>query len=179
MNDKTELLQLLAQLLSRSSFIGVTYTSKKHGDTSRYVLRINTPYKTFLEKRILETELRLKEETDQITLMALTEMLISFKKSLEYHLKGEQNPDYTKLGLYEHLGNGVQLNKNDKTLELAGIQHSRVTLVPGEYKEVKHRTPVTAKKAELGRTFEEWKTLSIDLDHFHSARLNGETVEIE
>jgi hypothetical protein len=178
MND-TALLELLKGLVTKSSFVGVTYTSKKHGDTSRYVLRVNTSYKNFLEKRILEAELRLKEEKDTIAFMALAEMKLSFEKSLEYHLKGEQNPDYTKIGLYEHLSNGVQVNKNDNTLELAGVQHSRVTLIPGEYKEVKHRTPITAKKAELGRTFEQWKTLSIDLDNFHSARLNGETVEIE
>lgn len=172
----------LMALLGKCRFASFTYTSKKSGEVARYTLRLNTRYQAFLEKQILEAELKLQElpqeEQQSPKALALVEMKASFEKSLAYHIKGLQNPDYTKAGMYRDLGNGVRIFQ-DNTLEVAGVIHSYKVLVPGVHKPVTHRTPITAAKAELRKGFESWVTLSLDLGNLHEAKANGETAEID
>lgn len=169
----------LANLASRASFVGVTYTSKKSGEKARWVLRVNTDYCSFLEKNILEAEIRLTEiDQNSVEAAALVELKAAWEKSLQYHKQGLENPDYTKAGMYTRLGNGLKLFK-DNTLELQGVKHTYVVIIPGEHKKVNHRTPITAEKARLQKTFPQWVTLAIDSDSIHSVRLNGEEVDLE
>ena len=175
-----ELLQSMRDLLPKAQFVGVTYTAKKHGETARYTMLINGSYQTYLQKKITECEIQLQNpKLSNIEKMAWAELKASFELSLDRHKQGLQHPDYTKAGQYWHLGNGVQMNTKEQTLEITGEQHAKKVLVPGEYKQVNHRNDLTKAKAEIQRKLPKWRTLCIDPDTLHSVRLNGQTIELD
>ena len=167
------------ELLPKATFVGVVYTSKEHGETARYTMNLNVRYTELLKKNITECEIQLQNEnlsdTDRI---AWAEMKHSFEKSLEYQSRGEQNPDYTKKGQYWRMGNGIQMNLNDRTLEISGIQHSRKVLEKGTYKAKNYRNDITRKKDEIRKILPKWRTLSIDEGTLHSVQINGDCVEL-
>lgn len=168
------LLDQLNAIVGQARYISFTYTDKKHGETSRRVMIIGASYKRLVEDSLLALQLDRRSMTG-IEAIAADEMIASFKATLDGTQEG-----YTKQGLYVKVANGVQLNLNDGTLELAGLEQSKVVLQEGVYKTV-NSAPKTLAKAKLrkGLPIGRYKTLCLDTGQFKSAKLNGETIELE
>lgn len=117
-------------------------------------------------------ELQLPKLTG-IDLEAANELLASFNATLS----GTQTA-YTKEGQYITVANGVKLNTNDNTLELCGLEQSKVVITPGNYPKVNSKPKTIAKNA-IRKTLPigKYKTLCLDAGLFQSAKLNGETLE--
>jgi hypothetical protein len=176
-----KIIEAIQNLGGKCRFVSVTYTSKKHQETARYTILLNASYLEQLRASITECSIQLQDETlDDLAKMALIEMKMAYEKSLHFQSQGQENPDYTKEGMYTWIGNGIKVFK-DATLELQGLQHAKKVLIPGNYKPVKHRNKLTAKKAELRKTMplSRLKTLSLDLETIHGVRVEGETLVLE
>lgn len=174
--------QFVQHLRNGAQYVGVTYTSKKHGETARYTLLVRQKYTDLIEKSILECEIRLNELGDQNTVeaMALVEQKASLEESLKAHREGRQHESYTKKGMYSEVVPGIA-QFDDGTFELRGVQTAKVVLVPGIYKTVNHRNELTAAKAKLRSELPvgKYKSLALDLGYIHGVRMNGTTVEID
>lgn len=185
-NDTTtdnlpEVIRAFRDLLPKCQFVGVTYTSKRSGETARYTLRVNSSYKEHVEKKIVECDIQLKDESlSRDERFAWAELKHSFETTLDAMSRGEENPNYTKKGMYWKLGNGIKMLTNDQTLEVQGIVHSYKVIEPGFHPKVNHRNEVTRLKKEIqSKILDKWVTLALDVGHVHSVRLNGETIEID
>lgn len=175
------LIDAFKELGGKAQFISVVYTAKNTGEKARYTIRLNSNYVNYLRGLVTECEIQLQDRTYGVEeRMAWSELKKSFKKSIEYQSKGEENPDYAKKGIYVPLAGGLQLNKNDLTLEIKGVVHSKVVLEPGVYKEVKHRSLRTKlKKLYQNKVLPKYRTLAVDAGHIHTVKLDGDTIEME
>lgn len=156
-------------------FIALNYRAKGTGELSRFVIQTGINYGKVLEKSILGLELTKVETEPEI--QAKQEMLASFRKSLEFRSKGQQNPDYTKAGQYIPLGNGISINSVDNSIQIQGIIRSKVVLEKGEYKPVKSSPKTLAKKA-LQKTLPIGKWREFALENVGRVKLNGKVLEI-
>ena len=159
------------------SFIGVTYTSKKHNETARYVFSIGTNYLNLLKKSLVELDaIKVESELDKTAHAAVK---ASLEKSIAAHEKGEQSEDYTKKGMYRDLAPGVK-EFNDGTCEIAGIQISRKVITAGIYKTV-NSSPLTLAKQAIEKQLSKskYKTLCIDAGNLESIRVGGKEIEVE
>lgn len=180
MKNLVQLLQA-ASAIQSPRFVSFTYTDKKHGETARRVLLVGESYLGLLESARLEVELTAESAIEfplEVAIQAKREVLESLDKSIAAHKQGGQSADYTKRGLYETLAPGVKMF-HDGTLELCGVEHSKVILQKGIYKPVKSAPLTLAKNAfrkltRLGK----FKTLCLDAGHAEQARINGETLEL-
>jgi hypothetical protein len=159
------------------SFVGVTYTAKKTGETARYVFSIGTNYLNLLNKSLVELGgISVESELDKAAHAAVK---ASLEKSIAAHEKGEQSDDYTKKGMYRDLSPGVK-EFNDGTCEIAGIQISRKVITPGVYKTVNSAPLTLAKQAiEKQLSKSKYKTLCIDAGNLESIRVGGNEIEVE
>jgi len=171
-------------------FISLTYLTKSAGKLSRYTLNVGFSYKNLLEKSITELEILISEDSqkslsdptkwDSLHVFASQEVMKSLKKSLDSHNKGEQNPDYTKRGQYIPIGCGVNVNTNDNTIQLFGLLHSEVELIPGVYPKV-NSAPLTIAKKHISKllSLNKFREFAIDLSQVAQVKVNGETLEME
>lgn len=159
------------------SFIGVTYTAKKTGETARYVFSIGTNYLNLLKKSLAELDgISVESELDKTAHAAVK---ASLEKSIAAHEKGEQSEDYTKAGMYRDLAPGVK-EFSDGTCEIAGIQISRKVITPGIYKTVNSAPMTLAKQAiEKRLSKSKYKTLCIDAGNLETVRVGGNEIEVE
>ncbi len=163
------------------SFVGLTYTSKSTGETARYTLNIGTSYLNLLKKSL--SELDNIVGTNGLTgIEADAEKAVraSLLKSIAAHEKGEQNPDYTKAGMYECLTEGVKQSKVDGTYEICGIQVAKKVLIPGTYKTVNSSALTLAKQTITGLlSSSKYRTLCIDAGNLESVRVGGTEIEVD
>ena len=179
------MIQHLTDGITFPKFASFTYTDKKHGETARRVLQLGVPYSTLLNAAILEVELLdvntfAAENKFPVELVteAKNELLASWRESLEKNAIGQFNSAYTKAGIYSTVSPGIKVNENDGTLEIWGVEQSKVVLVKGIYPIVKSKPLTLAKNAikkltRLGK----FKSLSLDAGHAHTFKLNGETIQ--
>jgi hypothetical protein len=168
--------------LRGARFASLTYLSKKHGELARYTANFGFTYAQVLEKSKLELELLIAENTDKwdaVTKEAAAELMASFNESIEKHAKGEQNSAYTKKGQYVPLGNGVNLNSTDNTIQLFGLVLTKTVLVEGTYPVV-NSAPKTIAKNKLRKMLPIGKFREFALDEWQVAqmKINGDTIEI-
>jgi hypothetical protein len=158
-------------------FVGVTYQSKSTGEVARFVLLVGVNYDEVVKASITELEIQ-RPNLRGIDLQACDELLASFNATLEAHKVGEENPDYTKAGMYATITKGIKINLNDNTLEIAGLVHSKVVIHEGKRKKVKSR-PLTIAKNDLRGACRigKWRTLALDAE-LVKAKFNGETLDL-
>jgi len=175
-----QIIEALEQQGKGAKFISFTYTAKKHNETARYTLQMGVDYVGVCEKDILELEIRLRSASG-IEAICIQKQIDSLRESIAAKAEGREHSEYTKKGVYRAICPGVKINLNDNTLELCGFQHAKKVLIAGEYKETKHRTEETRIKAEIRKSLKvgKFKTLSLDSGNVHSAKINGETIEID
>ena len=164
-------------------FASLTYLSKKAGELARYTVNLGFSYHKLVEKSITELEILTASESPNWTDLqkqAAAEIMASFEKTLEAHKTGEQNPDYTKSGQYTPLGNGININSTDGTIQLFGLLQSKVTLVEGTWPVVNSR-PLTIAKNEIRKhlSISKFREFAVDLGQVAQVKVNGDTLELE
>lgn len=164
-------------LLPSAQFASLTYVTKKSGETARYTVNLGFSYLQCLEKSVLELEISMRDFTG-LKKQAAEEVMASLQESISKHKQGEQNEAYTKKGQYIHLHNGLNINKNDGTLQLFGLKHSKVTLVEGTFKPVNSK-PMTILKNEIRATLPigNFREFALDINNILTVRMNGDTLE--
>ncbi len=192
------LIDSLKAVAGKAQFASFTYKTKEKfnaagkvvdgGEVARYTLILGAEYQRLLEKSLLALDLldigELAKQHPAMSLdlfyQAKTAVKESLEKSLIAHKQGTQNADYTKRGLYEPLGGGLNLNKNDLTLQMFGLLKSKVVLSEGIKKTV-NSAPLTIAKNIIKRELPISKFLefALDMGNIKTVKLNGQTVEIE
>lgn len=195
MKNIETLITNLAVLAHAARFASLVYRSKEKrdakgnvvdgGELARHTLILGFSYQNCLEKSILELELINLADFAKSHVMNLAvveeahaELLNSLRVSLETHRRGEQNPDYTKRGMYQAIVAGLNVNLNDGTFQLFGLAHAKVVLEKGIHKTI-NSSPKTLAKNTLRRELPigKFREFALDADTIEAARLNGETLE--
>ena len=164
-------------------FASLTYLSKKHGELARYTVNLGFSYHNLVEKSVTELEILIAENSAKWSALqneAAQNVMASLKKTLAAHAVGEQNEDYTKKGQYIPIGNGVNLNTTDNTIQLFGLVQSKVTLVEGVYPVVNSR-PLTIEQNKIRKqlSISKFREFALDLSQIGQVKVNGQTMEME
>jgi hypothetical protein len=164
-------------------FASLVYLSKKHNELSRFTVNLGFSYHNLVEKSVTELELLIAENSATWTALqkeAAEAVMASLKKTLAAHAVGEQNADYTKKGQYIPIGNGVNLNTSDNTIQLFGLVNSKVVLVPGVYPTVNSK-PLTIEKNKITKqlSISKFREFALDLSQVAAVKVNGQTLEME
>ncbi len=179
-NIISEIAKAIAQIQG-AQFLSFTYLSKGAGELARHTLIAGFNYHTLVEKSVKELETIIALEAagwSELQKTAANEVLASLRKTLEAHARGEQNEDYTKRGQYIPVGNGMNLNTSDNTLQFFGLAHQKAVLVPGVYPKVNSR-PLTLAKNEIRDRLSvaKFREFAVDLENVASVRVAGNTIE--
>lgn len=184
MKNTKQLIDSIRGMAGTAKFVSFTYRSKSANELARHTLILGFSYHNLVEKSKLALELMTIPEliaagvNPTLASEAKDAILKSLNKTLTAHANGEQNEDYTKRNLYVSLGNGLNLNPNDNTLQLFGLAHSKVVIEPGTYPKVNSR-PLTIAKDAIDALLPRSKFREFSLENLKSARINGETLELE
>lgn len=164
-----------------AQFASFTYLSKGAGELARHTLILGFNYHTLVEKSVgeLETIIALESKgwTD-LQKTAANNVLASLKKTLAAHEVGEQNADYTKKGQYIPVGNGVNVNTTDNTIQIFGLAHAKAVFVPGVYPKVNSR-PLTLAQNEIRNrlSVSNFREFAIDPENIAQVKADGKTIE--
>jgi len=161
-----------------STFASFTYTSKKSGEQARYTVILGGDYTNLLKKSILELELLISENKFAgIELEAANAVLASLNKSLVAHQNGTQSEDYTKKGQYVNIGNGVNINTNDNSIQIFGVKLTKKVIVEGVHKKVNSK-PLTIAKRNVEKLLpiSNFREFAFDMGNIHQVKVDGQTV---
>lgn len=175
----------IKDMANTAKFVSFTYRSKKANELARHTIILGATYKGILERSKLALELLPISEimelgiSNELAIQAKDKVLASLTKSIVAHANGEQNEDYTKIGQYIPLGNGLSINSTDGSFQLFGLAHAKMVIEPGEYKEVKSR-PLTIAQNKIKELLpiSKFREFALDYNVIQSARMNGETLEL-
>lgn len=110
---------------------------------------------------------------------AAAELFISYETSKESHAKGEENPNYTKAGLYESICPGLKVSRADGTFELCGLSHSKAVIEAGTFPVVNSSAKTIAKRSlEKALPVGRYRTLSLDVGCLESVRIGGSELDV-
>lgn len=181
----TKLVQQITEALLNiqgCQFVAFTYLSKGAGELAKHVLNVGFNYHKAVEKSVTELEILMTENDATWTPLqkeAAAAIMASLKKTLEAHAIGQQNSDYTKINQYIPIGNGVNINSTDNTIQVFGLSHHKTVLIPGTYKTVNSRPLTLAKKEiECQLTVGKFREFALDPSQIAGARVNGDTLEL-
>jgi len=179
-NLRAEITKRLTEIKG-CQFVSFTYLSKGAGELARHTLNVGFNYHTAVEKSVSELETIIALEVDgwdTLQKQAASNVMASLKKTLAAHAVGEQNADYTKRNQYIPLGNGVNVNANDGTIQVFGLKHTKTVLVPGTYPHVNHRALTVAQDAIRERlTVGNFREFALDEDTIAEVKMSGDTYE--
>lgn len=160
------------------------------GELSRYTLVLGANYLTLLKRSKLNLDLMsVGELLDNLELVrpgdaalvneARFQILESLSKSILAHEAGTQSDDYTKKGMYQSLGGGMNLNLNDNTLQMFGLVQSKVVIEEGKYKIV-NSAPLTVIKNKITKSLPmgRFREFAFDTGNIQTIKLNGNVLEI-
>ena len=160
------------------TFASIVYTAKGSNETSRYTIILGSKYRNLVERSLAEVN-DLLPTLEGLERIAAEELKDSFQATIDSHANNEQNPAYTKAGLYSPIVPGVNVNTNDNTLQLFGLVHSKVVLVPGVHKKVNSGAKTIAKnKIRQKLPLSRFREFALDDGHIHRMKINGNTLEI-
>jgi hypothetical protein len=180
---KTKIAELAEAIKSIKGcqFASFTYRTKKTKELARYTVNLGFNYLNAVKADILDLELFLTEIKDKTSLEfeAATLHLASLRESLEKHLNGEQHSAYTKAGQYISIGNGLNLNTTDNTLQLFGLVVSKVSIEAGEPQKPVKSAPLTIAKNKIRRRGKvgQLREFALDEGNVIGVRVNGDTIE--
>jgi hypothetical protein len=178
----TEITKQIAAIKA-CKFASLTYLTKSAGELARYTVNLGFSYHNLVEKSVTELEILMAENADKwndLQKQAAGEVMDSLKKTLTAHEHGEQNEDYTKRGQYIPVGNGINLNTSDNSIQLFGLLHSKIVLVEGVYPKVNSR-PLTVEKNKIRKqlSVSKFREFALDLSQVAQVKVNGEVLEME
>lgn len=175
-----ELVQTIREIKG-CQFASFTYRTKKTKELARYTVNLGFNYLNAVKADITDLEILLGEITDKtsIEFEAATLHLASLRESLEKHLNGEQHSAYTKAGQYISIGNGLNINTTDNTLQCFGLVVSKVSLQPGEPQKPVKSAPLTIAKNKIRRRGKvgQLREFALDEGNVCGVKVNGETIE--
>jgi len=182
MNLISEIAKQLVQIQG-TKFVSFVYLTKKSNELARYTLILGFNYHTAVEKSVTELEILMQESAGTWTKLqveAASVVMASLKATLAAHTRGEQNPNYTKRGQYLPIENGLNINLNDGTLQLFGLEHTKVSLVQGDNRPVNSQ-PLTIEKNKIKSqlTVGKFREFALDLSQVAQCRINGQTLELD
>jgi len=165
---------------NRPVFIGITYTSKGTGDTSRYVLNLNVSYLNAVAKAIQELSCVDRSTLSGLEIEALDNVLASYQNTLEKAAIGEKNDAYTKKDVYLDIVPGLKMSLNDYSLELHAMLISKKVLVAGEEKKPTVSRPLTIAqdKFKKGLSVSKYRSFCLDVGCLDSIRIGGTELEV-
>jgi len=180
------LVENLETMAGKARFASLVYTAKESGEVARHTVILGAKYGNVLQESKLALSLvdlvpiaaQLQIPLPVVTL-AHKELTDSIQASIDAHAIGEQNPSFTKAGLYRPIGaTGIQVALNDGTLELKALSHAKVVIQAGVFKPVKS-APKTIAKNHLRRLLplSKFRTFALDAGCVMRAKLNGETID--
>jgi hypothetical protein len=160
----------------------LTYLGKKSKELARYTANFGFSYHEIVEKSKLELELLMVENEnvwDAVYKEAAAKIMASLNKTLDAHARGEQNEDYTKRGQYIPLGNGVNLNIQDNTIQLFGLVLTKTVIVEGVYPVV-NSAPVTIARRKIEKMLPigNFREFALDESQMAQMKVNGDVIEI-
>ena len=162
-------------------FASLTYLSKSHGELASYTANFGFSYHQIVEKSITELEILTRENEnvwDATWKLAAAELMESFKNTLAAHARGEQNEAYTKKGQYIPIGNGVNLNTTDNTIQLFGLVLTKKVIVEGVYPKVNSAAKTIAKnKIRKLLPVGNFREFAIDVSQVEQMKINGDVIE--
>lgn len=187
MNDKSK--QLVAditralQQVRNCQFVSFVYLSKKAGELARHTVNIGFSYHALVEKSVKELETIIALDSakwSELQKTAANNVLASLRETLAAHERGEQNPAYTKAGQYVPIGNGVNVNMNDGTIQVFGLANQKRVIVPGVYPKVNSR-PLTIAQNEIKAqlSISKFREFALDPENIAAAKVDGETLVLE
>lgn len=170
-------------------FASFTYLSKSAGELARYTTVLGFSYQNAVLKSQVELEVLMNENESRsvtdpakwnvATMEAAKKIKASLAKTIEAHAKGEQNEDYTKKGQYIPIGNGLNLNTKDNTIQLFGLVQSKIVLQEGNYPIVNSSdVTIARRKLEKLLTIGKFREFALDASQVAQAKVNGSTFEI-
>jgi hypothetical protein len=163
-----------------TSFKGTTFASlcytNAQNEEARYTVVLGGKYSNLLEKSKAELESLIPSFTG-LELEAANEVMASLNKSIEAHKNGKQNEDFTKANQYISIGNGLNINKTDLTLQLYGIVTKKEVVKEGEPKKVRKSSPLVVAKNKIRKSLSigKLREFSITADEVEKMTLKGET----
>jgi len=176
-----EITAAIAQIKG-NQFASLTYLTKKTKEIARYTVNLGFSYHTAILKSVTELEILMAENKDTWTSLqkvAAEEVMASLKETIAAHAEGRQNKNYTKAGQYIPIGNGLNLNTTDNTIQLFGLLHTKVTLVAGEHKTVKS-APLTIEKNKIRKllSVSKFREFALDVGNIEKVKVKGDTIEM-
>jgi uncharacterized protein YhbP (UPF0306 family) len=165
-----------------NQFVSLTYLAKSSGELARHTINVGFSYHNAVKQSVTELEILISENSatwSELTKQAATNVMASLKKTLEAHARGEQNEDYTKKGQYIPIGNGVNLNTADNTIQLFGLSRTKVVLVEGIHPKVNSR-PLTIEQNKIRKmlTVSKFREYALDATQIAQVKVNGDTLEM-
>jgi hypothetical protein len=159
----------------------ITYLSKKHNELARFTANFGFSYGQVVEKSITELEILTRENENvwnAVEKEAAAELMASFKETQAAHARGEQNAAYTKKGQYIPIGNGVNLNTSDNTIQLFGLVLTKTVLRAGVYPHV-NSAPKTIAKNKIRKMLPvgNFREFAIDMSQVEQMKINGDVIE--
>jgi hypothetical protein len=191
-----EIIETLRGAVGKAQFASILYRTKTKqnkagqvvsgGELARYTLVLGATYLSLIEKSRLALELMPDAELNQLNpdaalvAQAKAEVLASLDKSIAAHKAGQQSEDYTKRGLYESLGGGLNINSNDGTLQLFGLVQSKVVVEKGIFKLV-NSAPLTIVKNQITKLLPvgKFREFALDMGNIRVLKMDGDTLTVE
>lgn len=172
------IVSILANITS-PTFASFLYRSKTDNSLARYTVILGAKYTNLLDKSKLALEIEM-QTMDSALLPAAQAVMDSLNKSIEAHSKGEQNSDYTKKDQYIPLGNGININSNDASIQVFGLIHSKVVLLAGDEKKPVKSSPMTIAKNTVRRMLpiSKFREFAFDIGNIHAVKVSGDTLVI-
>ena len=172
------IVSILANITS-PTFASFLYRSKTDNSLARYTVILGAKYTNLLDKS--KTALEIEMQTmDSALHPAAQAVMDSLNKSIEAHSKGEQNSDYTKKDQYIPLGNGININSNDASIQVFGLIHSKVVIEAGNEKKPVKSSPMTIAKNTVRRMLpiSKFREFAFDIGNIHAVKVSGDTLVI-
>jgi hypothetical protein len=182
---KTPIAELAKQIsnIKGCKFASFLYRTKKTKELARYTVNLGFNYLNAVRDDITDLEILVVEIQDKTSLQfeAATLHLASLRETLSTHEAGGQHSAYTKAGQYVSIGNGLNLNTTDNTLQLFGLVVSKVPIEAGEPQKPVKSAPLTIEKNKIRRRGKVGKLREFALDEGNviGVRVNGETIEFD
>lgn len=172
------IVSILANITS-PTFASFLYRSKTDNSLARYTVILGAKYTNLLDKSKLALEIEM-QTMDSALLPAAQAVMDSLNKSIEAHSKGEQNSDYTKKDQYIPLGNGININSNDASIQVFGLIHSKVVILAGDEKKPVKSSPMTIAKNTVRRMLpiSKFREFAFDIGNIHAVKVSGDTLVI-
>ena len=162
-------------------FGSILYRSKSINEIARYTVLLGFSYHNLMEKSLVEIKAILPTLKTPLEIEAGNAILESINKTLTAHAAGQQNPDYTKLGMYTHLGNGININNNDGTWQVFGLLQSKTVISPGDPRKPVNSKPLTIAKNKIDKALSKsrFREFAFDYTNVGSVKVDGQTLVIE